>query len=51
MEAFLLGGILGYLLYTIYGEIALYALHLLAISIFFSAILTFIIIKISAKYK
>lgn len=51
MEAFLLGGLLGYLLYAIYGEVILLALHYLAVMTLISAILTFIDSKVSAKYK
>lgn len=51
MEAFLLGGILGYLLYVAYGEVILFVLRYFTIMILFSAILTFIDSKISAKYK
>lgn len=51
MEAFLLGGVVGFLLYVIYSEIILFALRYLAVMTLISAILTFIEIKISAKYK
>lgn len=51
MEAFLLGGLVGFLLYVIYGEIILFALRYLAVMTLISAILTFIDSKVSAKYK
>lgn len=51
MEAFLLDGILGFLLYVICGEVILFALRYLAIMTILSAILTFIDSKVSAKYK
>jgi hypothetical protein len=51
MEAFLLGGFIGFLLYVAYGEVILFALRYLATMTILSAIVTFIDSKVSAKYK